>query len=352
MSTPALAVTLPLADRTVSEGRDPMETRWAIQCGVRDKNVDSWRSGLSGVPFGEFFAVSRFRTPKEIHSTDDNPNFPRSHIVVEPAQEAEVYLKEMLGGTDGAGNPNPNKINFGLQVGFRGDEDFAKMAVISATLLPTLQAIRAFAASSGVANPIGEQCDGQELGDAEERSTCPTCWAKWIDSELCDAHIAAVTKNGMNCVESDPLTGEARERLVRPPTSDFDTARALARTALLTGLQTNRQLWATLLEEQEKGERRGIDRYQHSIRRDVHGVKPEDKQVAMVREFGRASQSQGSSNSSAMEDILMRMAESQMRSEQLLAQVLGNRSTGSIPVDVDVPTTEPAKAAQPKNGGK
>lgn len=351
MTATALAVTLPVADRTVVDGHDPMETRWAIQCGVRDKNLDSWRAGFTSVPFGEFFAVSRFRTPKEIHSTDDNPNFPRSQLVTEPAQEVEVYLKEMLGGTDGAGNPAPNKLNFGIQFGFRGDEDFAKVAVISATVLPKLQVIRAFAENSKLPNPIGPKCDAQEAGDFEERATCPTCWAAWIDSELCTAHIKAVAASGMNCAEYDPVTGETNERLVRPSMADLEVAREMAKTALHAGLKANRQIWTTLVEEQEKGERRGIDQYQHNIRRDVHGTKVEDKQVAMVREFGRASQ-QGGNDSSDMTAILKMMAESQVRSEQLLAQVLGNRSTGSKPVEVDVPATEPAKAAPPKNGGK
>lgn len=350
MSAPApatISVTLPLADRSVVEGRDPMETRWAIQCGVRNKMLDTWRVDLASAPFGEFFAVSRFRTPKEIHSTDDNPNFPRSQVVIEPAQEAELYLNEMLGGRDGAGNPAPNKPNFGIQFGFRGDEDFSKMAVISATVIPKLQAIRTFAAASGVANPIGDKCDAQEPGDFEERTTCPSCWVAWIDSDLCSAHIAAVAKNGMNCAERHPITGEIEQRLVRPSIEEFEIARAMVKRALHTGLAANRQIWKTLVEEQEKGERRGLDTYQHNMRRDVHGVKPEDKQVAMVREFGRASKSDG--GNSRTDEILAMMAESQAKTNDLLMAVLGNRSTG--PAAVDVPEA-PAKAAPKTKGGE
>jgi len=339
-----LAVTIPASKSAATQGADPMEIRWAVQCGVRDKHLDSGRAGFVGLPFGAFFALNRFRCPEEIHSTDDNPNFPRSHMVTRTADSVQLYLAEMLGGKDGEGNPDPGKINYGIQFGFRGVEDLAYMAVISATVLPTLQTIRAFAKATGIENPIGERCDGQDVGDFVERTACPTCWAAWIESDLCKAYLDTVIKNGMECSEIDGLTKEATVRLIKPTTTDLDRARLMARDALHAGIAAMQSSWLTIVDELEKGERRGIDQYQMEIRRDVHGVKPQDKQVAMVREFGRASQQ--ANTSSDVSELLAQMAKSQLRTEQLLGEVLGKRSTGNMDV------TAEAKAPAAKNGGK
>ncbi len=347
MQTAAIQVSLPETVLSTLTGHDPMETRWAIQCGARDKNTESWKTGFVGLPFGEFFRVARFDTMEEIHSTDDNPNFPRTRNVVRPADDVELYLSEMLGGTDSSGNIQPGKPDFGIRFGFRGETDGAKVAVISATLLPTLPYIRQFAASNGYTNPIGDRCDGQDLGDFTDRDSCPTCWSKWIKSDLCDKYIAIVIEQGMECDEYNPNTRETTTRTVRPTAEEFAQGRQMAIEALTLGLQSMQAIWTTLVDEMEKGERRGMDPYQHRIRRDVHGTKPQDKQVEMMREFGRASAGNGDGGNS---EIMAALAASALRTETMLAEILGARSTGTLPV-IPGPTEAPAKPAA-KTGGK
>lgn len=351
MQTAALQVALPVTEASTQAGHDPMEIRWGIQCGVRDKNIESWRAGFAELAFGQFFAVQRFPTVQEIHSTDDNPNFPRTQMVTKTADSVELYLSEMLAAVDGMGNPAPSKPNYGVQFGFRGETDVAKMAVISATLLPELGSIRQLAAASKIANPIGDRCDGQDPEDFKERKSCPTCWVKWIDSPLCDAHIRTVVESGMDCEEYDPVSRSSATRNVRPSAAEFERARQMVRQSLQLGLATMQSTWATLVDELEKGERRGMDQYQHNIRRDVHGTKPQDKQIAMMREFGRASAGNGSDNGNS--DILAALAESAIRTEQMLGAILGARSTGNFNIPADPAPTEPAPAAKqpPTNKG-
>lgn len=343
MQTAAIQVSLPKTEIASQSGHDPMEIRWGIQCGVRDKNIESWRAGFTDLVFGQFFPIKRFPTVQEIHSTDDNPNFPRSQMVTETADSVELYLSEMLAAVDGAGNPAPSKPHFGIQFGFRGESDIAKMAVISATLLPELDAIRRLATTSGIANPIGDRCDGQDPEDFTARTSCPTCWVKWIDSPLCDAHIKSVIEFGMDCDEYDPNTRESVVRNIRPTVDEFAQARQMVRQSLLTGLSTLQGIWATLVDELEKGERRGMDPYQQRIRKDVHGTKPQDKQIAMMREFGRASAGNTADNGS--NDVLAALAASAIRTEQILGAILGARSTGNfnIPADAPAPATVAAE---------
>ena len=207
-----------------------------------------------------------------------------------------------------------------------------------------MPAIRQLAATSGIANPIGDRCDGHDAEDFTERLSCPSCWVKWINSPLCDAHVKSVTEFGMDCDEYDPNTRESVNRNVRPTVDEFAQARQMVVESLQLGLATMQGIWATLVDELEKGERRGIDPYQHSIRRDVHGTKPQDKQVAMMREFGRASAGNSADNGNS--DVLAALAASALRTEQILGAILGTRSAGNfnIPADVPAPATVAAEA--------
>lgn len=286
------------------------------------------------VPFGKFFEVSRFLTFREIHSVDDSPTFPRGEMFTETAHNAEMYLKEMLGGADGTGNPMAGKVNYGIQFGFRGETDLAKMEVISATLLPPLSSIAGIAKQFDMADPVGV-CQSKEQS-FDVRDECPTCWRTWLDSPLCAAYIAYVVESGMECAEYDPRTAETEIRTVRPSANDMSSALAMAKMSLDVALSANRSIWTTLVNELEKGERHGMDIYQEQVRKDVHGTKPADKQIALMREFGNASKDGDGTNA-----VLQKLVESQVEMQKFMMQVLGNRSTGN---------TAPAPVVPGSNG--
>jgi hypothetical protein len=323
-------------------GQDPMEIRWAVQFGVRHKPLEGWRAGTVQPEFGVFFPVRRFQTVQEIHSTDDNPNFPREQIVVKSADSVEQYLNECLGGRDGSGNPDSTVPNFGVKFGFRGENDVAKVAVISATLMPSLSAIRKIAEGLKVPSPIPAKCPSEDGLDFDGRESCPTCWLDWVQSSACHEHITRIASLGMDVEEFDSLTNEVDVRLIRPTLEELEHGRSLAEAALKEGVATNRNIWQTLLSELEKNERKGLDQYQHNIRKDVHGTKPADKQLELMREYGAASKQPASSGNN--DELMQMMVESNLRMEQLIGAVLGNRSTAPFAVPAD---PEPKKVAAP-----
>jgi len=342
MQGAAVRVEKPVADRPQPMGQDPMEIRWAVQCGVRHKPLEGWRAGAVQPEFGVFFPVRRFQTVQEIHSTDDNPNFPREQIVVKSADSVEQYLNECLGGRDGSGNIDATLQNFGVKFGFRGENDVAKVAVISATILPSLSSIRKIAEALKTPSPIATKCPSEDSLDFEGRDSCPTCWLDWIQSDACRQHMARVAATGMDVEEFDPVTNEVESRRVTPTMAELEQGRSLAEASLKDGLAANRNIWQTLLSELEKGERRGLDQYQHNIRKDVHGTKPSDKQLELMREYGAAAQQPASASKN--DELMQMIVESNLRMEQLMGAVLGNRSTAPLIVPAE---PAPAKTAAP-----
>lgn len=332
---PALRIELPINDRPKPAGTDPMEIRWAVHTGPRDKMLQGWKAGMSMAPFGQFFAVTRFNTVKEIHSTDDSPEFPREMLVTETADTVEKYLGTVLGGRNSAGDRDMSILDMGIQFGFRGETDYAKMAVISATLLPPLPRIREFVAANKLEDPIGPSCEGQDAADFDDRTDCPACWSKWIRSDACSAYIAHIMATGMIVEEYDPATGETGGRVVAPTNEEFVQGRRMVELALRTSSESMRSIWSQLVIELEKGERKGIDKYQENLRKDVHGVKPADKQMAMMREFGKASQAPA--GGADVMAILAGLAQAQAdsaastaRTNELLAAVLAKGATKEV----------------------
>lgn len=352
----AVRVERPVADRPQPTGQDPMEIRWAVQCGVRHKPLEGWRAGTVQPEFGAFFPVRRFQTVQEIHSTDDNPNFPREQIVVKSADSVEQYLNECLGGRDGSGNRDSTIPNFGIKFGFRGEQDVAKIAVISATLLPSLSTIRSIAKSLNIPSPVPATCPSEDGLDFDGRESCPTCWLDWVQSDVCRAHMKHVASAGMDVEEFDAASDKIEHRLVKPDMAELEHGLDLVTAALKEGVAANRTIWQTLLSEIEKEERRGLDQYQHNIRKDVHGTKPADKQLELMREYGAAAKQGAASGNN--DELLQRMVESNLRMEQLIGALLGNRSTAPlivpadpVPVEKEVLAATPAKPAA-KTGGK
>lgn len=332
----ALQIETATEHKTLPVGQDPMAPRWCINTAVRDKYVDGERVGFAYLPFGQWKAVTRFNTPKEIHTTDDNPNLPRERVVTETALSAQLVLDEMLGGKDVAGTRDPQKQDWGIRFGFHGEEDHAKMAVISATLLPSLSTIKQIAERLVMPSPIPDICPGEDSVDFGERETCPKCWLAWIESSVYDAYVAEVAITGRQVQVTDIVTGDQQMRVVTPSLDEFATAKTLTVESLKAGIIAGEKTWRTIAVEMEKGERRDADAYQNNIRKDVHANKPADAQLANIREYARVVGEGGGGNNDA---LLARLAESQIQTNALLAQLV---TPGGTPAPAPAVAQEPA----------
>lgn len=313
-----------------------LDPRWYLNTIEREARVNGYECGFSVVKYAEFGCAQVFSVPEEFHTIDDNPNLPREQMKQHSALEVERKLGETYGGKDYRGNLVATKPNKGIQFGFVGEKDAAKMSVISATVLPTLPRIRQIAEEFGFTSPIDAVCAGQDDLDFGERQSCPTCWFKWIDSELCKAYIADIAANGREVYH--PATPD-QKWIVRPSVIEFEQARALAETSLQTGLQYLNNEWRIISGELEKGTRNDLDEggYQHSIRKDIHQTKPQDRQLKLVQEVARANAGNGGGDNS---EILAMLAKSSMETNALLRQIAGG-------TPVPQPAATPAPVAAP-----
>lgn len=334
-------------------GTDPLEARWAVQCGIRHKVIQAWRAGISQAPFGEFFPVRSFNTNEEFHTVDDNPNLPRETRVTITADAVQEYLYECIGGRDSSGQPRSGAADFGINFGFRGETDSSKMQALSAVILPKLARIREIAQEYNVENPIGDVCPSTDAILGVNRDECPSCWAKWIDSDAFRAYTKAVLARGINVEEYDPKTRTSELRLITFSPNDVSNATHMATAALSTALATLRREWGILLAELDgKDSRKGLDVAQHRMREDLHAPKPADKQVEMIRQMTEANRGGGDNS-----ELMRMLIESQNQTRDLLAAVLGKGSTDSFHVAPDEPeaavsaTQSPVAAMVPPSTG-
>lgn len=284
----AVAVETMESAAPVATENDPLAPRWYLNAIEREARVNGFECGFSIVKYADWGLAQNFTVPEEFHTIDDNPNLPKERLVQHPALDVQRQLEAKFAGKDMFGNVVQNKVNKGLQIGFIGETDTAKMKVISETLLPTLPRIRELAEELQIACPIEAMCAGQDDLDFSERMSCPTCWLGWVNSDLCTAYMDSVATNGREVFDVDaPDT----RWVVRPTVAEFDTARNLTRNNLQVGLRYLQNEWRTIASEVEKGTRNGLDEggYQHAIRKDVHEVKPQDRELRLIRETAKAN---------------------------------------------------------------
>jgi len=324
MSQAALAVeqyTEPLA---TPEGNNPLEPRWYIQVCDREALVESFQFGFPRAKYAEFGVAQVFHVPQEYHTTDDNPTLPKETMVQHTALDVEYRLKERFAGCDDWGNPTLGKRDKGLQIGFVGEKDVAKMKVISDTLLPTLPRLIEISAEYGHGEYQG--CEGKDDLDFGERQACPTCWFEWINSDLCTAYMEAVSQTGRQVTDA-----QGKMWTVTPTMSELETARQIVANALRGGIRYLTTEWTTIASEIEKGTRDGLDMngHQNTIRQDVHRIKPQDREMQLIKE---ATKGGGSDNS----ELLTMLAKSQMETNALLRQVVSKDIPGAPPSDTPV----------------
>lgn len=335
------------SDTPERTGKDPMVVRWGFNGIVRDKYLEGNRAGFSGLPFGSFFPLARFTTPEEVHSTDTAME--RERLVTKTAESVEKYLGEVVGGKDAHGNQLDNVPNFGFASGFYGELDVAKMAVISATLLPTLQQIRGIAKDLGMPSPISARCEGEDSMDAgKPRTDCPTCWLKWLGSPVVDAYIAQTASQGRSVDEFDPTTGENHTRTVTPTAQELNIAKEIVVMSLSIGLAAQQTLWNEIATDMEKQEIKRVMPYQHGIRKDLHEAQPHEKEMNRFREFAEASKG-GNAPAADNSEILMMLAKSQAQTNEMLAAILSQgKQVGGMKLaeTSEIPTIIAPEAAE------
>ena len=173
-TAPILVQSQQFSNPTAS-AHDPYRVRWGFNPVQRNKILNARECGIGEVPFGEFFPIRSFSTPKEHHSIDWTK--PKETTEVVTADDAQYILELAL-----AGKGAQDEIDWGFQTGFYGEDDAGKMTVISLTLSPDLSFIRAMPKHfKGVDTFIGNSCPGEDEFDQMRRETCPTCWAwRWV----------------------------------------------------------------------------------------------------------------------------------------------------------------------------
>lgn len=281
-------------DSTIASitGDDPNEIRWGFQAIIRNKGLQFHECGKSSLKFAEFDPIQSFAVPEEIHTMDEN--MPREQRVQHTALEAQYALTAQFAGTDHRGNRDAQKPDMGFRVGFLGEKDPAKMKVLSERLLPSLPRIHEIAAMYEMPSPIEAVCPGQDdIG--ETRLSCATCWQQWIVSDLAQRYIldAAVADHQV-------YYEDAPDDIVTVRISQAEAQKALdmAIDSLQTSVPYLQNQWRTIVAEFEKGIRKDLDEnnFQHSIRKDLHQAKPEDRQIRMLQAATQSAQSAGNND--------------------------------------------------------
>ncbi len=330
----AIAVQTLNTNTPTTEGMDPMVTRWGVNCSTRDKFVAGSCAGFTQLPFGKFFPISRFTTPEEIHSVD--VMMAKEQLKTKTAQSVETYLNSVIGGRDDNGNPDVNKLDLGFRTGFYGELDAPKMAVISATLIPTLSEIRALT-GKGI-------CKGQDNFDFSDRESCPSCWLEWVESTDCTNYIAKVAQEGRKVDEFSPAGALVAQRTVKPTVDELETARKIVTTSLKVGIAALKKIWVELSTDLEKGDTKDLTTYQHGIRKDLHESKPVDKQVMMIEKFAQAS---GGGNNNEILGVLAQQNTNMQAIMAMMAQQMGFTMPGAVTPPA-TPAPAPAVAAAPE----
>lgn len=315
----------------------PQTIRWGIQCVDRDKYMDGYEVGvpLTFLPYANWFPIQTFDRAEEHHTTDNNPNVPRHYLRPRSAQDIQTYLEERYTNKDIFGQVVKDKMDKGMQVGFVGESNAEVMAVVSKTLIPALSKIRELAQEFGMAPPISNVCEGQDDLDYESRESCPTCWAKWINSDLCTRYIQFVAQNGLTVTDGE------REWNVTPSLDLLTEAYMLTKKSLAMGVAYINAQWKIVADELSKGTRGALDAggYQDAMRRDAHQSKPEDRQFRVLQDMAKAAQ--GGNN----DDVLRMLAQSQMQTNALLGQLVasqGGITTNTAPPVVTASEPEAA----------
>lgn len=332
----ALAVTQLENVAPIAVQDDPLQIRWYLNVADREQILEGFRFGFTHLQYGRWGQVQVFSVPEEIHSTDEG--LPKEQLVMHSAFDVQQRLEERFSGKDHQGNADPKKTDKGLRVAFFGERDTAKMAVISDTILPNLTRIREIAEELGETSPIGNRCEAEDDLDFAPRESCPTCWAKWITSPLCHQYMEKIALTGREVED----TQNSERWTVKPSIEEFRAAHTLTADSLQNSVKYLQNTWGTIAREIETGKRDGLDEngFQHSIRKDVHQTKPQDRQLKLIQEVAAASRGGGSD--AVTERIVGVLDKIDQRLSRLETSPAPSQTTNTTPP----PITEQAKFAE------
>jgi hypothetical protein len=310
--------------RSVDPENDPRLVRWGYNPGQRKIWIPGRKVGSRDrfVPLGEFIPMTTFETPQENCTLDE---YKEKEINVDvTAQDVQVRYMESLG-------------VWGFQSFFYGEMDVIKVYAINDIILPTLQEIRALAEVS----PIPLECDGEDEMDlAAPRTHCAKCHLQWIDSPTIEAYMAEAVTSGYRKSYID-LDGKSKTRLVKPTMEELETVRDVVRKGLKAYIIQAAADWGRIVGEYDNGERKEIYEPEHFLRKDLHQMKPQNKEVEMVERMAKATT--GNTN-----DILAELTKSQIQIAQGQAQtnaLLAALVTNNSPVDTKA-EKKPANAVK------
>lgn len=290
----------------LSPETDPNAVRWAFNPVSSNVFANPRQLGFGGsVPYFEPFALISFQLPIENCTTDENA--PRSITSTITAQEVELTLWEMFK-------------NRGFVVFSKGELNERKMKAVGRALTPPLKEL-------GIVCPMTDELD---LGDREH---CPMCHYEYLVSDECRARIPEQAK----------LIGLSAKEL-----EDF---RALFAKSVAEYIKSAREEWRQIRADIEGGKQLPlVSDLQHAIRKGIHEVKPEDKQLELAAQFAKA---QGDSQNEGLAAVLQVLQEQNQQNQQnmmqFMATILQEFKNGNAAVAQ--PETPAAPATEEKKKG-
>lgn len=311
-SQPIQVDSAPLTNPTPLD-TNPIEVRWGIQVVLRDKPLNAQECGWHQAPFGHFRAIHSVDVPRENHTIDWTQ--PKERMVLSTAAEREAFIREAIGGAGAQ-----NKVNWGFMTGFHGELDSGKMAVLSATLLPTLSEIRAISEEFGV-DVIGPVCEGSDDLDFGRREQCVTCWNRWIRSTVVDEYAARVVQHGREVHLRDPQTGNVQAIRISPTIAEFQKAKELMIESFRIGIPQLEKQWKEIAQEAETpGSGRTVTDFENAYRKDLHRNQPEDRQLAITREALRGV-GQAAAGGSGSDALMAQLVQGQLKMGQAISDL-------------------------------
>lgn len=324
---------------------DPMVVRWGYNPGQRNIPNNPLRTGLNStfIPWGKFFAHSKFKTPFENCTIDEYK--PKEFIGVVSAAESEFEVRNALE-------------SWGYQSFFYGETDYATVTAINAVILPPLTYIRELFDEN---SPIPKNClaeDEYDLG--EPREHCATCHLLWVKSDALTAYIQEVAKSGLTVTMMKD--GVPSPRIVTPTLEQLEKAREVVLRGLQIYIRKASEDWATITSELDNKLRVKLNEPEHYLRKDLHQPKPQNKEAELANRQIQANQETNSDILTAMSEesranreFMMQLAEQNAQTQQQMAQFMGMFAGLLNPQAVPPPTQQPApeaKVSTPKGKDK
>jgi hypothetical protein len=315
MSTAVLEVTEATVNNFDEQesGKNPRTARWGFNPALRGVHIPPTRTGLpeSNIPAGVFIPHRTFQTPQENCTIDEYKE--REFLATVTAQESEDAVREALE-------------KMGYQSLLYGVTDVSTVKVINKTVLPALSEIRELFAEN---SPVKFKCDGEdELDYGEPREACASCHLDWLRSAACTAYLDQIADDGMTVrVRTDSGT---RKVTVKPNRAQLEDVRETVQKGLETYIKEASKQWAQTVSEIDNKKRDKLTDEEHFLRKDLHRLKPDQKELGMVREFAQSvagNREAPQADNSEVITLMREQLEEQRKFNQIVAGKLFGEET-------------------------